>query len=70
MQVKINKVMITEAEAVAKKYGRARRTVLADADVPEIAAPEELIQDERCLIIMSSAGYIKRVKDTAFMRQA
>eukprot|EP00892_Ulva_mutabilis_P010799 jgi/Ulvmu1/8091/UM004_0330.1 len=66
---KINKVMIKEAEALVKRYGRDRRTVLADADVSEFAEPEELFEDERCLIIMSSAGYIKRVKDTAFMRQ-
>lgn len=70
LQNKINQVMIDEAKELAKKYGQDRRTAFADPEVSEVAEPEELIQDERCLIIMSVAGHIKRVKDTAFMRQA
>jgi len=62
--------MIKDAEELAKKYGRERRTVLTGEDVSEVAAPEELVEDERCLIIVSAAGHIKRVKDTAFMTQA
>lgn len=69
-QNKIMQVIVTEAKELAKKYGQERRTTFADADVSDIATPEELIQEERCLIIMSAAGNIKRVKDTAFMRQA
>lgn len=69
-QNKINQVMITEAKELAKKYGQQRRTAFADDGVSDVAEPEELVQDERCLIIMSEAGNIKRVEDTAFMRQA
>jgi DNA gyrase/topoisomerase IV subunit A len=68
-QDRIKKVMCTEAQEIADRFGRDRRTVISHEDIAEVAAPEELVPDERCLIILSSEGHTKRVKDTAFLTQ-
>ena len=58
-----------EAQEIADKFGRERRTIISREDVAEAAAPEELVADERCLVIFSTAGHIKRVKDETFSTQ-
>lgn len=69
VQKKILSVVVKEAETLTAKYGRPRRTELADASVADVATDEDLIPDEKGLIIFSSAGHIKRVADTTFTSQ-
>jgi DNA gyrase/topoisomerase IV subunit A len=69
MQSRINDLMSQEAQEIADTFGRERRTLLSSEDVSEVAAPEELVPDERCLVIFSTAGHIKRVSDSEFITQ-
>lgn len=69
MQSRINGVMVREAQEISDAYSSDRRTELSGSDVSEVAAPEELVPDERCLVIFSTGGHIKRVKDNTFSTQ-
>jgi DNA gyrase/topoisomerase IV subunit A len=62
-------VIVREAEEVASKYGRPRRTEIADAKLSDVATKEELIPDEKGMILFSEGGYIKRICDTTFSTQ-
>ena len=62
-------MMGREAQEIADTFGSERRTIISSEDVSEVAAPEELVPDERCIVIFSSAGHIKRVKDGSFSTQ-
>lgn len=69
-QDQIAAMLVSEAEQVAEAYGRPRRTVIVDeSETDGAAAPETLVTDEPTLIIVSSGGRIKRVKETAFSQQ-
>lgn len=61
--------MDREAQEISDTFGRERRTFISRDDLSEVAAPEELVPDERCLVIFSTAGHIKRVNDDTFSTQ-
>ena len=58
-----------ELDELDGRYGRPRRTQVADASVSDVATREDLIPDAKSLIIFSEGGYIKRVCDTTFETQ-
>ena len=55
--------------ALVKKYGDARRTELAQIEVPKAEKEVELVVPEDCVVIMSQTGEIKRVAKTSFKQQ-
>lgn len=69
VQKRIKAVVVKEAKALTDKYGRPRRTEIADASISDVASEEELIPDEKGLVIFSDGGHIKRVCDTTFATQ-
>ena len=70
LQKKLLKVVVKEAEDVAERYGRPRRTEIADVGVAEVQTPEDLIPDHKGMIVFSDGGYIKRICDSTFTTQA
>ena len=69
MQSQLLKVIIKEADELNARYGRPRRTEIADASVSDVSTLEQLIPDEKALIIFSEGGRIKRVNDSSFATQ-
>lgn len=55
--------------ALVKKYGDARRTELAQIEVPKAEKEIELVVPEDCVVIMSQTGEIKRVAKASFKQQ-
>ena len=55
--------------AIVKKYGDARRTELAQIEVPKEEKAVELVVPEECVIIMTQNGDIKRVPAASFKVQ-
>ena len=66
---KILEIIRTDLSEVAEKYGDARRTRIAP-DTEADLSDESLIQDEPVFISITDRGYIKRVSDSAYRRQA
>lgn len=66
---KILEIIRTDLSEVAEKYGDARRTRIAP-DAEADLSDESLIQDEPVFISITDRGYIKRVSDSAYRRQA
>ena len=66
---KILEIIRTDLSEVAEKYGDARRTRLAP-DTEADLSDESLVQDEPVFISITDRGYIKRVSDSAYRRQA
>ena len=60
-------VLIAELEEIKQKYGDERRTEISDADYDE--DDEDLIANKEILIILTRAGYIKRVDPSEFKTQ-
>jgi len=56
-----------ETNALAKKYGDARRTEIQDA--AEELTVEDLIAEEEMVITISHSGYVKRLSVTGYRRQ-
>ena len=59
--------LIDELEEIKKKYGDDRRTEISDSDYDE--SDEDLIPNKEILIILTKAGYIKRVDPSEFRAQ-
>ena len=55
--------------AFVKKYGDARRTELAQIEMPKEEKVVELVVPEECVVIMSQTGDIKRVPAATFKVQ-
>ncbi len=53
---------------IKEKYGDARRTKVLMRKAGEIS-DEDLIPNEKCIITVSTAGYIKRMKETTYKKQ-
>ena len=69
MQRKVLDVIVRESDELDARYGRPRRTQIADASISDVATQEELIPDEKALIMFSANGYIKRICDSTFSTQ-
>ena len=57
--------------AIVKKYGDARRTELAQIDVPKNKEEREVaaIPPQKCVVILTESGNIKRIPSTSFRAQ-
>jgi DNA gyrase/topoisomerase IV subunit A len=69
VQKKLLGLIVKESKEIATKYGRPRRTQIADASLPDILPMEALIPDQKQLIVFSEAGNIKRISDSDFVAQ-
>ncbi len=59
--------LIGELEEIKKTYGDDRRTLITDFDYDE--SDEDLIPNKEVLVILTKAGYIKRIDPTEFKVQ-
>ncbi len=64
-QEKIDRKIIEQLKAVAKKHGRERRTTLVHTDDVERIADHELIEDFKLRIFLTDHGYIKKIPLTS-----
>ena len=57
--------------AIVKKYGDARRTELAQVDIPKNKEEKEIaaIPPQKCVVVLTESGNIKRIASTAFRAQ-
>ena len=58
-------------DIIVKKYGDARRTELAQIDVPKTKEEKEIaeIPPEKCVVVMTESGSLKRIPATSFKTQ-
>ena len=55
--------------AIVKKYGDARRTELAQIEIPKAEKEVELVTPDPCVVIMTQSGEIKRVPTNTYKPQ-
>ncbi len=58
---KISKIIITELQEVAKKYGQPRKTMFVYADDLEDEEQEEEVEDYPVHLFVTSEGYFKKI---------
>ena len=63
------KVLQSRLQALVKKYGDARRTELAQIEMPKEDKEIEQVVPEDCVVVMSKDGIIKRVPTKTFKPQ-
>ena len=63
------KVLQSRLQALVKKYGDARRTELAQIEIPKEDKEIEQVVPEDCVVVMSKDGIIKRVPTKTFKPQ-
>lgn len=61
--------LIEKIAAMKKKYGDARRTILAQIEVPKEEKEIAEVIPEPCVVVMSQTGDIKRVPTSSFKMQ-
>ena len=66
-KVVLEDTLISELESIKKSYGDDRRTEISDYDYD--SSDEDLIPDREILVILTDAGYIKRVDPSEFKVQ-
>lgn len=59
----------TRLMAFVAKYGDPRRTELAQIEVPKEEKEIEYVEPEKCVVVMTESGLIKRVPTTSFRTQ-
>lgn len=65
-----NITLIEKIKNLRDKYGDARRTKLANiADVPKEEKEIEYVEPEKCVVIMTEGGLIKRIPVSSFRTQ-
>jgi DNA gyrase/topoisomerase IV subunit A len=69
VQKKLLNVIIKESDEIVAKYGRPRRTHIADSSVADVLPTEAFVLDQKEIIVFSEAGHIKRICDSSFMSQ-
>lgn len=67
---RIDRRIISQLEAVAKKYGRDRLTRLVHVDEVETVTDHDLIEDYRLRIFLTDHGYIKKLALTSLRSSA
>lgn len=58
-----------EFEDIKKTYGDARRTIITQAAITKEEKEIEFVEPEKCVVIMTEGGLIKRVPATSFRTQ-
>jgi DNA gyrase subunit A len=56
-------------EALVKTYGDARRTVLSQVTVAKEEKEIQFVEPEKCVVVLTEAGTIKRIPTTSFKAQ-
>jgi DNA gyrase subunit A len=56
-------------EALVKTYGDARRTVLSQVTVAKEEKEIQFVEPEKCVVVLTEAGTIKRIPTTSFRAQ-
>lgn len=64
-----NSVLIKMIIELRDKYGDKRRTVLTNKEIAKEEKEIEFIEPEKCVVIMTEAGTIKRIPTTSFRAQ-
>lgn len=67
-RAKIMKVVKTELEEVAEKYGDDRRTKIVKGGVKQLN-PEDLVPDEESVLVLTQGGYVKRTNPSEYRTQ-
>lgn len=67
---KLMRVIIHELEDISLKYGDARRTKILESSHEIVIDENEFKSVEECVIILSSAGFLKRVAQKSFQKSA
>lgn len=55
--------------AIVKKYGDARRTELAQIEVPKEDKEIQFVEPEKCVVVMTEGGLVKRIPAASFKTQ-
>lgn len=61
--------MLTLFNAIKKNYGDARRTVITQVTTTKEEKEIEFVEPEKCVVIMTEGGLIKRVPSASFRTQ-
>ena len=64
-----DKVLIKKVQELSNKYGDERRTILTDLVVPKEDKEIEYVEPEKCVVIMTESGLIKRIPSSSFKTQ-
>lgn len=64
-----NSILIKKVTELRDKYGDARRTKLINLEVKKEEKEIEFVEPEKCVVIMTEGGLIKRVPATSFRTQ-
>ena len=59
----------TRLKAFVAKYGDNRRTELAQIEVPKDKKEEVYVEPEKCVVVMTESGNIKRIPSASFRTQ-
>lgn len=62
-------ILIEKIQAMKNKYGDARRTKLENITVPKEKKEEVYIEPEKCVVVMTESGNVKRIPATSFRTQ-
>lgn len=65
---RINAIIIEELEEIKEKYGDDRRTEIHASPLGEFN-PKDTIPNEDMMVVLSKAGYIKRIKAASYRTQ-
>lgn len=61
--------LIVRLDALVKTYGDARRTELTNVEVPKEEKEIQFVEPEKCVVVMTEGGLIKRVPSSSFRAQ-
>lgn len=65
----LNEELINRLDKIVDKYGDARRTELTQLDIPKEEKEIVYVEPEKCVVVMTEAGTIKRIPTTSFKTQ-
>ena len=64
-----NEEFLNRLIAFAKKYGTTRKTVVAQIEIPKEEKETVYVEPEKCVVVMTEGGLIKRVPTSSFRTQ-
>ena len=64
-----NKIIINNTSKLKEKYGDARRTKLENLEIKKEEKEIEFVEPEKCVVVLTESGYIKRVPTSSFRTQ-
>lgn len=62
-------VLIKKIEQMKAKYGDERRTKIVNIEIPKEEKEIAYVEPEKCVVVMSESGLIKRIPATSFKTQ-